>query len=104
VPGDRGDLREPGHPSNSCFEAIVDATADCGTDLIFMGSHGRKGIRARILGSETLRSLTHSPIPVPGYPCWSIAPASAPLRPEAGAAAAGPSASCSNPSQPSPHA
>ncbi len=51
-------------PSNSPYEAIVDAAIRSGADLIFMASHGRKGIRAKILGSETLRTLTHSPIPV----------------------------------------
>lgn len=51
-------------PSNSPYEAIVDAATRSGADLIFMASHGRKGIRAKILGSETLRTLTHSPIPV----------------------------------------
>lgn len=53
--------------SNSPYEAIVDAAGESGADLIFMASHGRKGIRARILGSETLRTLTHSSIPVLVY-------------------------------------
>jgi len=29
-----------------------------------MASHGRKGISALVLGSETLKVLTHSKIPV----------------------------------------
>lgn len=53
--------------SNSPYEAIVDAATQSGADLIFMASHGRKGIRAKILGSETLRTLTHSTIPVLVY-------------------------------------
>jgi nucleotide-binding universal stress UspA family protein len=53
--------------SNSPYEAIVDAAVQSGADLIFMASHGRKGIRARILGSETLRTLTHSHVPVLVY-------------------------------------
>jgi nucleotide-binding universal stress UspA family protein len=53
--------------SNSPYEAIVEAAAQSGADLIFMASHGRKGIRAKILGSETLRTLTHSAIPVLVY-------------------------------------
>jgi nucleotide-binding universal stress UspA family protein len=53
--------------SNSPYEAIVEAAAQAGADLIFMASHGRKGIRAKILGSETLRTLTHSTIPVLVY-------------------------------------
>jgi nucleotide-binding universal stress UspA family protein len=53
--------------SNSPYEAIVEAASQSGADLIFMASHGRKGIRAKILGSETLRTLTHSTIPVLVY-------------------------------------
>jgi len=33
-------------------------------DLIFMASHGRRGISAMLLGSETQKVLTHSKIPV----------------------------------------
>ncbi|MEY6433873.1 universal stress protein [Thioalkalicoccus limnaeus] len=50
--------------SNSPYEAIVEAATRSGADLIFMASHGRKGIRAKILGSETLKTLTHATIPV----------------------------------------
>lgn len=35
---------------------------DC--DLIVMASHGRKGLDALLLGSETVKVLTHSKIPV----------------------------------------
>jgi nucleotide-binding universal stress UspA family protein len=37
-----------------------------GCDLIFMASHGRKGMAALLIGSETMKVLTHSNIPVPG--------------------------------------
>jgi nucleotide-binding universal stress UspA family protein len=33
-------------------------------DLIVMASHGRRGVAALLLGSETQRVLTHSPLPV----------------------------------------
>jgi nucleotide-binding universal stress UspA family protein len=33
-------------------------------DLIFMASHGRRGVSALLLGSETQRVLTHGKIPV----------------------------------------
>lgn len=33
-------------------------------DLIVMASHGRRGISAIVLGSETAKVLTHSTIPV----------------------------------------
>lgn len=36
-------------------------------DLIFMASHGRRGLAALTLGSETQDVLTHSPIPVLVY-------------------------------------
>ena len=37
-------------------------------DLIVMATHGRRGIRGVLLGSETQRVLTHSKIPVMVYP------------------------------------
>ncbi len=33
-------------------------------DLIAMASHGRRGVAALVLGSETVKVLTHSNIPV----------------------------------------
>jgi nucleotide-binding universal stress UspA family protein len=46
------------------YEAIVDTAGKKGCDLIFMASHGRKGISAFVLGSETYKVLCHSKIPV----------------------------------------
>jgi len=46
------------------YEAIIKAATDAGCDLIFMASHGRRGISALLLGSETMKVLTHSKIPV----------------------------------------
>jgi nucleotide-binding universal stress UspA family protein len=45
-------------------EAIIDAANESGCDLIFMASHGRRGISGLLLGSETQKVLTHSKIPV----------------------------------------
>ena len=45
-------------------EGIIDGAKGCGCDLIFMASHGRRGISALLLGSETQKVLTHSTIPV----------------------------------------
>ena len=45
-------------------EAIVEAAARLGCDLIVMASHGRKGIKALLLGSETQKVLVHSSVPV----------------------------------------
>ena len=49
------------------YEAIIDAATQAGCDLIFMASHGRRGISALLLGSETHKVLTHSTIPVLVY-------------------------------------
>ena len=48
-------------------EAIIRAAEENGCDLIFMASHGRRGISALLLGSETQKVLTHSTIPVLVY-------------------------------------
>ena len=46
------------------YKAIIDAAQKRGCDAIQMASHGRRGISAVLLGSETLKVLTHSTIPV----------------------------------------
>jgi len=46
------------------YRAIVDFAELKGCDLIVMASHGRRGISALVLGSETVKVLTHSKIPV----------------------------------------
>jgi len=46
------------------FQAIIDTAKERGCDLIVMASHGRRGIAAVVLGSETVKVLTHSAIPV----------------------------------------
>ncbi|PWU19395.1 MAG: universal stress protein [Candidatus Rokuibacteriota bacterium] len=46
------------------YEAIIDTASQASCDLIFMASHGRKGVAALLLGSETTKVLTHSKIPV----------------------------------------
>jgi len=50
--------------SNSPYEAIIALAGEAGCDLIFMASHGRRGMAALLLGSETNKVLTHSKIPV----------------------------------------
>ena len=49
------------------YEAIIQAAADRGCDLIAMASHGRKGLQGVLLGSETQKVLTHSVLPVLVY-------------------------------------
>ena len=46
------------------YQAIIDTAASRGCDLIVMASHGRRGISAIVLGSETVKVLTHSKIPI----------------------------------------
>ena len=45
-------------------EAIIDAASKHRCDLIVMASHGRRGLSAVLLGSETQKVLTHSKVPV----------------------------------------
>lgn len=49
------------------WRAIIETAERIGCDLITMASHGRRGAAAVLLGSETLRVLTHSDIPVLVY-------------------------------------
>jgi nucleotide-binding universal stress UspA family protein len=49
------------------YQAIIDTAATKGCDLVVMASHGRRGIRAIVLGSQTVKVLTHSKIPVLVY-------------------------------------
>ncbi|MBJ6980194.1 MULTISPECIES: universal stress protein [unclassified Luteimonas] len=53
--------------SDHAWEAIINAADDAGCDLIAMASHGRRGLSGLVLGSETLKVLTHSTIPVLVY-------------------------------------
>ncbi len=50
--------------SGAVHAAIVAAAIEAGADLIFMASHGRRGLSSLLLGSETHKVLTHSTIPV----------------------------------------
>ncbi|WP_323002945.1 universal stress protein [Denitromonas sp.] len=49
------------------YEAIIDAAERHGCDLIFMASHGRRGLASLLLGSETQKVLTHTKVPVLVY-------------------------------------
>ena len=53
--------------SDRPYDAIIQAVAKHGCDLIFMASHGRRGISALIHGSQTRDVLTHSTIPTLVY-------------------------------------
>ena len=50
--------------SDRPYGAIILAAESRGCDLIFMASHGQRGIKGLLLGSTTQRVLQHTPIPV----------------------------------------
>ena len=49
---------------NVVYEGILETAKAEDCDLIVMGSHGRKGIEALVLGSVAQKVLTHSKVPV----------------------------------------
>ena len=49
------------------YRAIVRVAEQRGCDLIVMASHGRRGLSALVLGSETMKVLTHCSVPVLVY-------------------------------------
>jgi nucleotide-binding universal stress UspA family protein len=50
--------------SDLVAESIMSAVKKHKCDLVVMASHGRKGIKRVLLGSETQHVLTHSTVPV----------------------------------------
>jgi nucleotide-binding universal stress UspA family protein len=50
--------------SDLVSEAIIAAAKKNKCDLIVMASHGRRGVKRLLLGSETQQVLTHTHIPV----------------------------------------
>ncbi len=53
--------------SREPWRAIIEVAERIGADLIVMASHGRRGVSALVLGSETQKLLTHSKVPVLVY-------------------------------------
>ncbi|HEU4459779.1 MAG TPA: universal stress protein [Methylibium sp.] len=53
-------VTEAAHP----YEAIIGHATQRGCDVIVMASHGRRGVRAMLLGSQTQKVLTHTAVPV----------------------------------------
>jgi nucleotide-binding universal stress UspA family protein len=49
------------------YRAIIDCARARGCDLVVMASHGRRGVAALLVGSETTKVLTHSAVPVLVY-------------------------------------
>lgn len=50
--------------SHSASDAILDGARDHGCDLIFMGSHGRRGLSRLLAGSETQKVLAGAEVAV----------------------------------------
>ncbi len=50
--------------SDRPYAAILDSAEARGCDLIFMASHGQRGIKGLFLGSQTQRVLQHTTVPV----------------------------------------
>lgn len=46
------------------YEGIIEAAERSGCDLILMASHGYRGVKGLLLGSQTQKVLTHSKLPV----------------------------------------
>lgn len=49
------------------YQAIIDMVVQKGCDFIVMASHGRRGVSVIVLGSGTVKVLTHSTIPAPVF-------------------------------------
>jgi nucleotide-binding universal stress UspA family protein len=49
------------------YLSIIETAQAKKCDLIVMGSHGRSGVAAVVLGSQTVKVLTHSKIPILVY-------------------------------------
>ena len=56
-------MTSPGTP----HQGIIDVAKKKKCDVIFMASHGRRGLSGLLLGSETQKVLTHTDIPVIVY-------------------------------------
>jgi nucleotide-binding universal stress UspA family protein len=50
--------------SDDPYDAIIQTAQRLGCDLIVMASHGRRGLKGILLGSETQKVLVNSTIPV----------------------------------------
>lgn len=53
--------------SDHPYQAIIDTAVEMKCDLIAMASHGRKGLKGMLIGSETQKVLIHTQIPVLVY-------------------------------------
>jgi nucleotide-binding universal stress UspA family protein len=56
----QGEVIEADEP----YEAIIRTAHDNACDLVAMASHGQKGLKGVLIGSQTQKVLTHSAVPV----------------------------------------
>lgn len=56
-----------GASSDSPYQAIINAAKANKCDLIFMASHGRRGLASLLIGSETTKVLAHCKLPILVY-------------------------------------
>jgi nucleotide-binding universal stress UspA family protein len=61
VPADAATAESAGGPA---ADAILREARKWGADVIVMGTHGRRGLRHVVLGSEAERVVRRSPVPV----------------------------------------
>ncbi|MCC7150476.1 MAG: universal stress protein [Rubrivivax sp.] len=59
-------IKAQGHTVEAlhAWEAILEQAKTAACDVIVMASHGRRGVSALLLGSETQKVLTHGTLPV----------------------------------------
>lgn len=65
---DAGVECEAVHVNDFPAEGIVEMAKARGCDLIVMASHGRRGLSKLLLGNQTTRVVTLSPVPM--LVCW----------------------------------
>jgi len=53
--------------ASTAYEGIIDAAKKQKCDVIFMASHGRRGLSKLMMGSVTQKVLAHSKLPVVVY-------------------------------------
>jgi len=58
------DIKTATMSSDQVAESVIRAARKHRSELIVMASHGRKGLKRLLLGSETQHVLTHSSLPV----------------------------------------
>ena len=66
--------------SSCVWETIVETAKVKECDCIVMASHGRRGLSALLIGSETAKVLTHSALPVLVVKGGDVNPPKAPAK------------------------